>query len=202
MLRVLESDGAGRVKKVITNTGRQLECDFVVVGIGVEPVMDFLAGTGVKLKNGIVVNEYCQTNVPNIFAAGDVANHYHPLAQKSMRVEHYQNAISQGIAAAKNMLGKQEPYQEVHWLWSDQYEYNLQYGGFHGAWDSFVVRGSLQARDFIGFYLQGNVIGAAVSINRNKDMKLTLRLIEKQIPVTATSLQDESVNLKSLLKPA
>jgi 3-phenylpropionate/trans-cinnamate dioxygenase ferredoxin reductase component len=196
----LEGDSTGRVKRVITHSGLQLDCDFVVVGIGVEPVTDFLAGTGVKLENGIVVNEYCQTNVPNIFAAGDVANHYHPLPQKHIRVEHYQNAISQGTAAAKNMLGKQDIYQEVHWLWSDQYEYNLQYGGFQGAWDTFVVRGSFEARDFIGFYLQGNTIQAAVSMNRSKDMKLSLRLIEKRVAVSASDLQDENVNLKGLLK--
>jgi 3-phenylpropionate/trans-cinnamate dioxygenase ferredoxin reductase component len=198
---ILEGD-AGQVKRVVTDKGRRLECDFVVVGIGVEPVVDFLAESGVKLENGIVVNEYCQTNVPNILAAGDVANHYHPLANKYMRVEHYQNAISQGIVAAKNMLGKTESYQEVHWLWSDQYQYNIQYGGFKGAWDNFVLRGSLEARNFIGYYLKDNTIQSAVSINRAKDLKLTMMLIAKGKAVNPNDLQDESVNLKSLLKSA
>ena len=113
-------EGDSRVQRVITQTGRQLECDFVVVGVGVEPVTEIVAGTGVKLDNGIVVDEYCQTNLEGIYAAGDVARHYHPLIGRHIRVEHYQNAISQGQVAARNMLGKPQAYAEVHWFWSDQ----------------------------------------------------------------------------------
>jgi 3-phenylpropionate/trans-cinnamate dioxygenase ferredoxin reductase subunit len=192
-------EGDGRVQHVITNRGRQLECDFVVVGIGVEPVTEVVAETGVKLNNGIVVDEYCQTNIEGIYAAGDVARHYHPLVGRHIRVEHYQNAISQGQAAARNMLGKQQAYAEVHWFWSDQYDYNIQYAGFHGEWDEFVVRGSLDQRDFIGFYLQDRRIGAAVAINRPKDLRLTMPLIQAKTPVDVKNLADESVKLRSLL---
>jgi 3-phenylpropionate/trans-cinnamate dioxygenase ferredoxin reductase subunit len=192
-------EGDGRVQHVITNRGRQLECDFVVVGIGVEPVTEVVAETGVKLNNGIVVDEYCQTNIEGIYAAGDVARHYHPLVGRHIRVEHYQNAISQGQAAARNMLGKQQAYAEVHWFWSDQYDYNIQYAGFHGEWDEFVVRGSLDQRDFIGFYLQDRRIGAAVAINRPKDLRLTMPLIQAKTPVDVKDLTDESVKLRSLL---
>ncbi len=192
-------EGNGRVQQVITKSGRQLECDFVVVGIGVEPVTEVVAKTGVKLDNGIVVDEYCQTNIEGIYAAGDVAKHYHPLIGRHIRVEHYQNAISQGQAAARNMLGKQQVYAEVHWFWSDQYDYNIQYAGFHGEWDEFVVRGSLAERNFIGFYLKDRRIAAAVAINRPKDLRLTMPLIQVKTPVDVKNLADESVKLRSLL---
>lgn len=192
-------EGDSRVQRVIARSGRQLECDFVVVGVGVEPVVEVVEGTGVKLDNGIVVDEYCQTNIAGIYAAGDVARHYHPLVERHIRVEHYQNAISQGMTAARNMLGNPQAYTEVHWFWSDQYEYNIQYAGFHGEWDQFVVRGSLEQRDFVAFYLREGRIGAAVAINRPKDLRLAMPLIQAKTQVEAKSLADESVKLKSLL---
>ena len=196
---VTRFEGDGRVQQVITNRGRQLECDFVVVGVGVEPVTEVVAGTGVKLDNGILVDEYCRTNVEGIYAAGDVANHYHPLIGRHLRVEHYQNAISQGQAAARNMLGQSQPYAEVHWFWSEQYDYNIQYAGFHGEWDEFVVRGNLDERNFIGFYLENQRIGAAVAINRPKDLRLTMSLIQAKVRIDAGNLADESVKLRSLM---
>ena len=192
-------EGDRRVQRVITKSGRQLECDFVVVGVGVEPVTDVVAEAGVKIDNGIIVDEYCRTNVEGIYAAGDVARHYHPLVGKHIRVEHYQNAIAQGQAAARSMLGKQEPYNEVHWFWSDQYDYNIQYGGFHGEWDNFVVRGSLDDRNFVGFYLKDNRIKAAIAINRAKDLRLGMMLIKTQAQVDVNDLVDESINLKKLI---
>lgn len=192
-------EGDSRVQRVITRSGRQIECDFVVVGVGVEPVTEIVEGTGVKLDNGIVVDEYCQTNIEGIYAAGDVARHYHPLIGRHIRVEHYQNAISQGMTAARNMLGRQQVYNEVHWFWSDQYDYNIQYAGFHGEWNQFVVRGSLEERNFIGFYLKDQRIGAAVALNRPKDLRLTMPLIQAKTQVDANHLADESVKLRSLL---
>jgi 3-phenylpropionate/trans-cinnamate dioxygenase ferredoxin reductase subunit len=128
-----------------------------------------------------------------------VANHYHPLAGRHIRVEHYQNALAQGMAAARSMIGKlPQPYADVHWFWSDQYEYNIQYAGFHSPWDQFVVRGSLAHRDFIGFYLQDQCLNAVVAINRGKDLRLAMRLIEAQIPVNAQALADEEVKLRAL----
>ena len=118
-------EGAGRVGRVATARGRSIECDFVVVGLGTEPVTDLLAGTGVRIDNGVVVDEYLWTGVEGIYAAGDVANHYHPVFGRRIRVEHWQNALKQGPAAARNMLEKDEPYEDIPWFWSNQYEYNL-----------------------------------------------------------------------------
>lgn len=195
-------EGTGRVQRVVTDAGRRIECEFVVVGVGVEPVIDLLAGSGVKTDNGIVVNEYCETNVEGIYAAGDVANHFHPLFGRQVRVEHWQNAIHQGQAAARSMLGKREPYSDVHWFWSDQYDCNVQYAGFHTGWDELVIRGKLQERNAVAFYLQERRIAAAVAFNRGRDLQRAMSLIRAGVEVVPAVLRDEGVDMRALIPGA
>lgn len=192
-------DGAGRVERVVTRGGRRLECDFAVVGLGIEPATEIVAGTGVEINNGIVVDEYCRTNVPGVFAAGDVANHYHPLFGRHLRVEHWQNALRQGAAAARSMLGRGQPYDEVHWFWSDLYDANLQYAGFHTTWDELVVRGSLAARKFVAFYLKDGCVDASIAINQGRDLRRAMALIKARAPVDPARLRDEDVDLRKLV---
>src|SRR5262245_41408587 len=196
---VVAFEGTSRVERVLTKGGQRLECDFVVVGIGIEPAVDVLDGSGVHVDNGVVVDEYCQTNVSGIYAAGDVANHYHPLFKRRIRVEHWQNAIKQGTAAARNMLGRQVPYDEVHWFWSDQYEANLQYAGFHSTWEQLVVRGRLDSDSFLACYVNEGRIESFVGLNRAKDLRRVIPLINALRPVDLEQLRDESVDLRSLL---
>jgi 3-phenylpropionate/trans-cinnamate dioxygenase ferredoxin reductase component len=196
---VVAFEGTSRVDRVLTKGGRRLECDFVVVGIGIEPVVDVLDGSGVHVDNGVVVDEYCQTNVSGIYAAGDVANHYHPLFKRRIRVEHWQNAIKQGAAAARNMLERHVAYDEVHWFWSDQYDANLQYAGFHSTWEQLVVRGRLGSDSFLACYVNDGRIDAAVALNRAKDLRRVMPLIKARRPVDREQLRDESVDLRSLL---
>jgi 3-phenylpropionate/trans-cinnamate dioxygenase ferredoxin reductase subunit len=191
-------EGAGRVERVTTQRGRRIECDFVVVGLGIEPVTELLGSTGAEIDNGVVVDEYCRTGVEGVYAAGDVANHYHPVFERRIRVEHWQNALKQGPAAARNMLGKDEPYDEVPWFWSDQYDSNLQYAGFHTEWDELVVRGSMEERNFVAFYRQDGRILAAVAVNRGRDLRRSMRLIKAQRPVDAARLCDLDVDLREL----
>jgi 3-phenylpropionate/trans-cinnamate dioxygenase ferredoxin reductase component len=195
-------EGTHRVQRVVTNIDRRIECDFVVVGVGVEPVTDIMADSGAKIENGIVVDEFCQTNVEGIYAAGDVANHHHPLFGRQVRVEHWQNAIHQGRAAARSMLGKREPYNDVHWFWSDQYDCNVQYAGFHTTWDNLVVRGNLEERSAIVFYLQEQRIAAAVTFNRGRDLQRAMSLIKARVQVEPVVLRDEGVDLRSLVPGA
>jgi len=195
-------DGVGRVERITTHRGRRIECDFAVVGLGVEPVSDLLAGTGVEVDNGIVVDEYCRTGVEGIYAAGDVANHYHPIFGRHIRIEHWQNALRQGPAAARSMLSKGEPYEEIPWFWSDQYEHNLQYAGFHTEWDEFLVRGSMEERNFVAFYRKDGRVLAAVAVNRGRDLRRSVSLIRAQRPVDASGLCDLSVDLRTLVDAA
>ena len=192
-------EGDGRVERVITKRGRRVDCDFAVVGVGVEPVVDFVADGGVETSNGILVDEYCRTNVEDIYAAGDVANHYHPIFRKRMRVEHWQNAMQQGAAAARSMLGTGKPYDPVHWFWSDQYDVNLQYAGFHQAWDQVVVRGHLDPRNLIACYLSEGRIDAVVALNRGKDVRRVMPLIKARTIIDPHQLGDEGVDLRSLV---
>jgi 3-phenylpropionate/trans-cinnamate dioxygenase ferredoxin reductase component len=196
--RVAAFEGAGRVERVTTQGGRRIECDFAVVGLGTEPVTDLLAGTGAKIDNGVVVDEFCQTNVEGIYAAGDVANHYHPVFERHIRVEHWQNALKQGPAAVRSMLGSDEPYGEIPWFWSDQYEHNLQYAGFHTEWDELVVRGSTAERSFVAFYRKGGRVLAAVAINRGRDLRRSIPLIKAQEEIEAAKICDPDVDLRTL----
>jgi 3-phenylpropionate/trans-cinnamate dioxygenase ferredoxin reductase subunit len=194
-------EGTGRVQRVVTKEGVRVECDFIVVGIGIEPVVDWLDGSGIHVDNGVVVDEYCETNVKGIFAAGDVANHFHPVFDRRLRVEHWQNAIKQGTAAARNMLGRRLAYDEIHWFWSDQYEVNLQYAGFHTAWQQLVVRGSLESGSYLACYVNDGRIDAAVGLNRAKDVRRVIPLIKSRRVVDLEQVRDEAVDLRSLHQP-
>jgi 3-phenylpropionate/trans-cinnamate dioxygenase ferredoxin reductase component len=159
----------------------------------------------VRVDNDIVVDDLCRTNVPGIFAAGDVANHYHPVCARPMRVEHWQNGVKQGAAAARSMLGRGQPYDEVHWFWSDQYDANIQYAGFHAAWDQVVVRGSLAERKFLAFFLTAGRVESAVAINQGRDLRRAFALIRARVPVDPARLADPQVDLRTLVpaeKPA
>ena len=191
-------EGTRRVGCVVTKAGLRLECDFAVVGIGIEPAVEALADSGIQVDNGVVVDEYCQTNVSGIYAAGDVANHYHPVFDRRIRVEHWQNAIKQGAAAARNMLGRRIAYDEIHWFWSEQYDANLQYAGFHTQWEQLVVRGRLESASYLACYVNAGRIDAAVGLNRAKELRRIMPLIKARRPVNLERLRDESVDLRSL----
>jgi 3-phenylpropionate/trans-cinnamate dioxygenase ferredoxin reductase component len=192
-------EGRGRVERIVTQSGRRIECDFAVVGVGVEPVVDVVMGSGIEVDNGLVVDEYCRTNAEGVFAAGDVTNHYHPIFKQRMRVEHWHNALNQGAAAARNMMGMGSVYDGIHWFWSDQYDYNLQYVGFHKDWDKLVVRGSLENRDFIAFYVKDALIAAAIGMNRGRDIRRATALIKARAAVETNQLRDDDVDLRKLV---
>jgi 3-phenylpropionate/trans-cinnamate dioxygenase ferredoxin reductase subunit len=175
-----------------------VEGDLFVVGVGIRPSVQWLEGSGVELEDGVVVDEYCRTNLEGVFAAGDVANHWHPVFRRRMRVEHWDNALKQGAAAARSMMGAGGPYDDPHWFWSDQYRYNLQSVGVVGGWDGLVVRGSLEERKFVAFYLKENVLMAAVGLDRGRDVRRAARLVSAGRPLDLALLRDEDVDLKKL----
>jgi 3-phenylpropionate/trans-cinnamate dioxygenase ferredoxin reductase subunit len=182
-----------------TAGGAVISCDVVVVGVGIAPNVELVRGSGVDVDNGIVVDEYCRTSVEGIYAAGDVANHYHPIFNRRMRVEHYDNALRQGAAAAANMLDRMVIFDDVHWFWSDQYTYNLQYVGCADGWDQIVLRGGIRDRRFAAFYLRHRRIVAALGINRGQDVLVAKRLIHARAHVEPRLLRDEDVNLRTLV---
>jgi 3-phenylpropionate/trans-cinnamate dioxygenase ferredoxin reductase subunit len=193
-------DGTDHVERVTTRGGLRLDCDFAVIGVGIQPVTDIVTDTGMKLENGIVVDEYCRTSIEDVFAAGDVANHFHPLAGSHIRVEHWQNAIHQGTAAAKSMMGRGSPYEEIHWFWSDQYDMNIQYAGFNAEADEVVMRGKPEDGRFISFRLKDGVLIACAAINRSRDLQRSIPLIAARKHLDVSQLQDETVDLRSVAK--
>ncbi len=196
---VVSFEGTRRVSSVVTRSGLRLECDFVVVGIGIEPTVDMLRDGTILVHNGVVVDEHCRTNVRGIYAAGDVANHYHSVFGRQMRVEHWDNAVKQGATAARNMLGRSVAYDEVHWFWSDQYDANLQYAGFHTTWQQLVVRGRLDSDSYLACYVNDGRIDAAVGLNRAKDVRRLMPLIKARRAVDLDQLRDSDVDLRTLL---
>jgi 3-phenylpropionate/trans-cinnamate dioxygenase ferredoxin reductase subunit len=193
-------EGRGRVERAVTTSGRTIECDLAVVGIGVQPNVDVVAGTPVDVGDGIAVGPSLETNVPGIFAAGDVALHDHPRFGR-IRVEHFDNALKMGRAAARNMLGADEPFDDPHWFWSDQYDVNIQMAGVAGSWDPPVYRGSVEDRTFTAFLLSDGVLLAAVSVNRPRDVRRAMPLIRAGARPDPEALRDEEVDLRSLAAP-
>jgi 3-phenylpropionate/trans-cinnamate dioxygenase ferredoxin reductase subunit len=200
---VASFEGAGRVERVRTKRGRILECDLVVAGIGIVPNSELLAGAGAAVDSGVLVDALCQSSLPDVFAAGDVANHLHPLFGR-LRVEHWNNGVQQGRAAARTMLGGTQPYDYLHSFWSDQYEHLLEYVGFAAHWDRVVFRGDPGSRKFLGFFLKDGVLRAAVGLNRGGDpedsktegeLKLVAKLIGARVPVDPQRLADEGLEL-------
>jgi 3-phenylpropionate/trans-cinnamate dioxygenase ferredoxin reductase subunit len=203
--KVAAFDGAGRVDAVVTADGDRVPCDFAVVGVGIDPDVSAVAGSSVAVENGILVDELCRTSATDIYAAGDVANHLHPVFGR-IRVEHYNSAQHHGAAAARSMLGSATPFDYVHNFWSDQYEHTLQYVGHATTWDDFVVRGSLPDGRFIGVYLAAGVVRAAVGLDRGGDpewehdseMAACARLVERRASPERGALADETADFWSL----
>jgi 3-phenylpropionate/trans-cinnamate dioxygenase ferredoxin reductase subunit len=158
-------EGKGRVDVVRTADGKLIDADFVVVGVGVTPRTELAAAAGVEVDNGVVVDDRLQTNAPNVFAAGDLANADHPLFGRRIRVEHWANALNQGPAAARNMLGADQPYDAVPYFFSDQYDVGMEYAGYATDWDEVVFRGDPEEREFIAFWLKDGRVLAGMNVN-------------------------------------
>jgi 3-phenylpropionate/trans-cinnamate dioxygenase ferredoxin reductase component len=203
--RVVGFTGDGHVENVVTSRGSTIPCDFAVTGIGIEPSIELARQSGIPVDNGILVDERCRTNIADVYAAGDVANHLHPIFGR-LRVEHFNNGERQGRAAARSMLGSTEPYADLHSFWSDQYDHALEYVGHARSWEQFVVRGSIEQRQFLGFYLGEDRVLAVMGLNRGGDPELdeggelfaAKALVGKRLEVSPAALSDEATDLASL----
>jgi 3-phenylpropionate/trans-cinnamate dioxygenase ferredoxin reductase subunit len=200
--QVASFEGTERLEAVVTASGRRIECDFAVAGVGIEPDIPAVA---VDRENGILTDELCRASAPDVYVAGDVANQLHPLFGR-VRVEHYNNAEKQGAAAARSMLGSTAPYDYLYTFWSDQYQHKIEYVGHVTKWDEFVVRGSLEESKLIGFYLADGVVRAAAGLDRGGDPELDLdgemaacaRLVSAQARPAPAVLADDRTDLWSL----
>jgi 3-phenylpropionate/trans-cinnamate dioxygenase ferredoxin reductase subunit len=158
-------EGDDAVARVRTSGGAAIDCDFVVVGIGVTPRVDLASDAGLDVNNGIVVDETLRSSAPNVFAAGDVANAWHPFYGERIRVEHWANALNQGPLAARAMLDHDVAYDRIPYFFSDQYEVGMEYSGYATRWDEVVFRGDPGDGEFIAFWLRDRRVVAGMNVN-------------------------------------
>jgi 3-phenylpropionate/trans-cinnamate dioxygenase ferredoxin reductase component len=191
-------EGGAGVERVRLADGRTLESDFVVVGIGVEPRTALAEEVRIPVDDGILVSERLETSVDGVFAAGDVANAYHPFYRRRLRVEHWANAVNQPSAAARGMLGKPAGYERLPYFFSDQYDVGMEYSGYATAWDEVVFRGQPDEREFVAFWLEVGRVVAAMNVNVWDVVAPIQELIRSRHEVSAERLRDPDISLEEL----
>ena len=191
-------EGEHAVTRVRTTTGHAIECDFVLVGIGVTPRVELASGAGLEIDNGILVDDKLQTSMPGVFAAGDVAHALHPFYGERLRVEHWSNALNQGKAAAHAMLGEPVSYDRIPYFFSDQYDVGMEYSGHAPEWDEVIFRGDLADGEFIAFWMREERVVAGMNVNVWDVNEHVQALIRAREPVDRAALADRDTPLDSL----
>jgi 3-phenylpropionate/trans-cinnamate dioxygenase ferredoxin reductase subunit len=178
--------------------GRTVPGDIVIVGIGAEPRAELAEQAGLETGNGVLTDEYLETSRPGVFAAGDVANSFHPLFGQRVRLEHWSAARNQGPVAARNMLGRHEPYTRVPYFYSDQYEVGMEYSGHAPSWDEVIFRGDVDGREFIVFWVKDGRVAAGMNVNIWDVSGQISDLVASRRPVDTKKLADPDVSLASV----
>jgi 3-phenylpropionate/trans-cinnamate dioxygenase ferredoxin reductase subunit len=201
-VRITEISGSGgKADGVRLADGRHVEADVVIVGVGISPNVQLAAAAGLEVDNGVWVNAQLRSSDPDIFAAGDVANAFHPLLGKHVRVEHWANALNQPQTAAKAMLGQDVAYDLVPYFYTDQYDLGMEYAGYvePDGYDEVVFRGDVEGREFIAFWLgdHGRVL-AGMNVNVWDVNDAIQALVRSGQPVDVAALSDPGAPLESL----
>lgn len=186
--------------EVRTTAGESLPADVVVIGIGAVANTDLARAAGLACDNGVVVDAFGRTSDPQIFAVGDVTRHFNPLLSRSLRLESWQNAQNQGIAIGRVIAGAGEPYAELPWFWTDQYENNFQIIGAPAGWDRVVWRGAPESGKFTVVYLEGGRVVAGNTMNNARDIRFLKQLIMSGRPVDPAAIGDPQFSLAQFAK--
>jgi 3-phenylpropionate/trans-cinnamate dioxygenase ferredoxin reductase subunit len=195
-VEALEGDRAVRQAK--TSDGDTVDCDFVVVGVGVAPRVELAERAGLEIDNGVVVDQALATSAAGIYAAGDVANAWHPVFGRRIRIEHWANALNQGPAAARAMLGREVAYDRIPYFFSDQYDVGMEYSGYATDWDEVVFRGDRAGGEFIAFWLKDQRVVAGMNVNVWDVNEQVQALIRSGRPVDVSALTDLDTPLEML----
>ncbi|MES2517678.1 MAG: FAD-dependent oxidoreductase [Bacteroidota bacterium] len=182
-------------KEVILKKGESIKADLILAGIGVIPEISLASEAGITCENGVLVNEYQQTNYPNIYAIGDCANHFNAFANKNLRLESVQNAVDQAKVAVNHILGKPQTYYMVPWFWTNQYQLKLQMAGINTDYDQTVIRGDIDIHKFSVFYYKNHQLIAVDSLNRPADHLAARKLIQNGISPTFEQVADLTLKL-------
>ena len=188
--------GHGRVEAVLTDDGNTIEGDLVLVGAGAAPRTELAEAAGLPVRDGLLVNAQLEAvGAAGVYAAGDVAAAWHPRYQAYLRVEHWANALNQGPAAARSMLGVPTPYARLPYFYSDQYDLGMEYSGLATDWDQVVVRGNLATREFIAFWLKDQRVVAGMNANIWDVTESVQALIRGGRPIDPERLTDPDIPL-------
>ena len=189
-------DGDARVSAVRLDDGGALDADLVVIGIGVLPNVELAQDAGLACDDGILVDEFCRTADPRIFAIGDCTNHPNPLLGRRLRLESVPNALEQAKAAAATLTGNPTEYAQVPWFWSDQYDLKLQIVGLTEGYDQTVVRGDMAGRQFACFYLKEGQLIAVDAVNSPREFMFSRPAVAAGARIPADVLSDPEQSLK------
>lgn len=198
-IRELRGDGA--VNSIVLARGESIPCEMVVAGIGVTPVTDMLSGTGIEAGDGITVNEYLETDRAGIYAAGDVANYPDAIFGRHRRVEHWDNAVTQGQYCARALMGERTPFKHVPYFFSDIFDLSYEYWGDSSGADQTIHRGDLSSKSFSVWWLkQNHVVGAFVMSRPDEERDAAPKWIESAQQVSGAALQDVSQPMSAAVK--
>jgi 3-phenylpropionate/trans-cinnamate dioxygenase ferredoxin reductase subunit len=190
--------GDGSVSEVELSDGTTLSADVVVAGLGVTPRVELAESAGLTLDNGVRTTEHLAASAPGVFAAGDVANAWHPVLHRNVRLEHWSSALNQGPVAARNMLGRPTPYVKIPYFYSDQYDIGMEYSGLATEWDRLVFRGDPKNREFIAFWLKDRRLLAGMNVNVWDVADPIATLVASGRQLDADLLTDPDVDLADL----
>jgi 3-phenylpropionate/trans-cinnamate dioxygenase ferredoxin reductase component len=195
---VTELRGERRVDGVVLSDGSVESADVVVVGIGVTPRTDLARAAGLRVDDGVVVDEHLETDVAGVYAVGDVASAWHPHLRRHVRVEHWANALNQGLTAGANVAGAGQAYDRLPYFFSDQYDLGMEYVGLGEPGDAVTIRGDVEARELIAFWQRDGIVTAAMNVNV-WDVADDLRaIVASGTPIPAARLSDPDVPLGEL----
>jgi 3-phenylpropionate/trans-cinnamate dioxygenase ferredoxin reductase subunit len=174
--------------------------DVVVAGIGVVPRLDLAVASGLDIGTGVLVDQHLQAAVPGVYAAGDIAQAWHPRYRQHLRVEHWANALNQGATAGANAAGQAESYTRLPYFYSDQYDLGLEYVGYAAPDDDVIIRGDLAARKFLAFYHRDNIVSAALAVNVWDVVDDLKAIVASEQPVDLRRLADPATALPELVE--
>jgi 3-phenylpropionate/trans-cinnamate dioxygenase ferredoxin reductase subunit len=195
---VAEIGGKKRVRYVTTEEGDEIPADLVIIGVGILPNTELAHAAELETDNGIVVDDHCLTNDPDIYAVGDCTLHPNGIYDRMLRLESVHNALEQAKTAAANICGEDTAYCDVPWFWSDQYDLKLQIAGLSEGYDDVVIRGNPAERSFSCLYLEKGRLIAADAINAPRDFVQSRQLIASRAEIDTARLADVEVALKDL----
>jgi NADPH-dependent 2,4-dienoyl-CoA reductase/sulfur reductase-like enzyme len=192
--------GDGVVSSAVLGDGQTVPCELVVAGIGVQPATEMFANSGLDIGDGILVNQYLETNHSDVFAAGDVANYQDVLFGKRRRVEHWDNAVSQGQYCARALMGERIPFKHVPYFFSDIFDLSYEYWGDSSGADQIIYRGDFSSKSFSVWWLRQKIVVAAFTMNRpDEERDAAPKWIESRRTVSDAKLADASRSIAAAM---